>query len=159
MWAAFTLGCFFGALVFHAVLCNLTNSHKPLGKFLLAGVSFGLFLSILLYSRYGFRLESIAGLLVFAFASEFYIFLFSMVSTSISVRLLVTLGAKPLDPASLRLIYSGRGMVHRRLEDLSSSGMLERSPEGYCITPKGARMVQYFRTLRIFFNPYRDSPL
>ena len=104
---------------------------------------------------------AVATLLLYALGCELYIFLFSMVSTSVSVSILLTLGANSITEQELQRVYSGRDMVARRLERLVTGGFLAPTPDGgYRITARGHRFIARFGYLRAFFghqNPQAPS--
>ena len=140
------------ALVFHVCLCHLVRRGGAFSKFLLAGGTGGLALALHAFLRSKVDAEVAAGLLVYALACEFYIFLFSMVSSSISVSLLFILGTNHVTPRDLETFYSSRGMIVRRVEKLVTSGLLSQNETRYTITKKGRRLVHLLRRLGNFFG-------
>lgn len=140
------------ALAFHVLLCHLVRRGGAFAKFLLAGGTGGLGLALHTFLRHQADTEVAAGLLVYALACEFYIFLFSMVSSSISVSLLLILGRNHATPQDLEMLYSSHGMIVRRMEKLVTSGLLSQSEGGYEITEQGRRLVHVLGRLSTFFG-------
>ena len=97
-------------------------------------------------------MEAAAAVLLYALACELYIFLFSMVSSSISVSLLLALQGHREAAADLQALYPKAGMVSRRLEKLASSGLLVKIDGCYEIDDKGRRLIAVFRQMRKFFG-------
>jgi hypothetical protein len=149
---------FLAAIALHAALCRLVRRGGAFAKFLLAGSAGGLALSFHAFSRRQVDVETAAGILVYALACEFYIFLFSMVSSSISVSLLLILGAHRPVLADVETLYSSHGMVTRRLEKLVASGLLSQGDAGYRVTEKGWRLIRILGRLRIFFGHAGAGP-
>ena len=151
---------FLAALALHAALCRLVRRGGAFAKFLLAGGAGGLALSFHAFSRRQMDVETAAGLLAYALACEFYIFLFSMVSSSISVSLLLILGAHRAMLADLETaLYSSHGMIARRLEKLVAAGLLSQGDAGYKVTEKGWRLIRILGRLRIFFGHAGAGPV
>jgi hypothetical protein len=140
------------ALGFHVILCHLVRRGGAFAKFLLAGGTGGLALALHAFLRSKVDAEVAAGLLVYALACEFYIFLFSMVSSSISVSLLLILGTNQVTSTDLETLYSSHGMIVRRMEKLVTSGLLSQNERGYTITEKGQRLVRVLDRLGTFFG-------
>ena len=149
------------ALGFHVLLCHLVHRGGAFAKFLLAGGAGGLAFALHAFLRSKADAEVAAGLLVYALACEFYIFLFSMVSSSISVSLLLILGTNQVTPqvtpTDLETLYSSHGMIVRRMAKLVTSGLLSQSERGYTITEKGRRLVQLLGRLGTFFGHVNTS--
>jgi len=137
---------------FHAVLCRLVPRVGALGNFLLVGTLAGAALTVRAHAEYGRGVEALASILIYAFACEFYIFLFSMVSSSISVSLLLTFRPGNIVGDQLPLLYSSSGMISRRLEKLVAAGLLSQNGGIYVTTDKGRRLIRTFYRLRGFFG-------
>jgi hypothetical protein len=152
MWALLATVSFFATIGVHVIVCHGVSRGGALVKFLFTGSLMGAALAIQSYSRYGFGAETVASLLAFAMACEFYIFLFTMVSGSISVSLLLALRKGPVLVDKLPALYSSYGMISRRFEKLTKSGLLEHRRGRYMITGKGRRIVAAFQRLRLFFG-------
>jgi ABC-type siderophore export system fused ATPase/permease subunit len=152
MWLAIAAGYFALALVVHSVLVRVFQRRGAFFNFLIAGSLSGAVLVAQLATR-RFDDAAVATLLLYALGCELYIFLFSMVSTSVSVSILLTLGRHSITEQELDRVYSSRDMVARRLERLVTGGFLAQTRDGaYCITASGHRFIARFGFLRAFFG-------
>ncbi len=152
MWLVTAYGYFAFALVLHSVLVRVFHRRGAFFNFLIAGSLSGAVLLAQLATR-SFDHAAVATLLLYALGCELYIFLFSMVSTSVSVSILLSLGAHSITEPELQRVYSSRDMVAHRLERLVTGGFLAPSPDGgYRITSSGQRFIARFRYLRAFFG-------
>lgn len=152
MWFSLSLAYLLGAVAGHAVLCRLPVPGNVVVKFLLVGGALGLGLvghGILLY---GPRLETWTAALLFAFASELYIFLFTLVSSSVSVALLLKLRVGSLTKTQIDALYDSCSMVEGRIEKLLANGLLRQSAAGYALTHKGRVLLTVFGGLRRLFG-------
>ncbi len=75
-------------------------------------------------------IELIAALLCYALACELYIFLYTMVSSSVTVSLLLRLRHGPADWQQLDADYSDETMVDGRLTKLVANGLIVLDPRG-----------------------------
>jgi len=121
-------------------------------KFLLAGGAVGAGLLAHVGAQEFDAIEALASVLLFALACELYMFLFSVVSGSITVSILLALDRCCAPANDLEALYPSHGMVSRRLEKLVSSGLLAEQDTGYLITSEGRRLIATFGRLRRFFG-------
>jgi DNA-binding HxlR family transcriptional regulator len=143
------LGAAVGA---HAVACRLPLSGTSFGKFLGVGGALGLGLAGHLAAVYGAPVESLAALLVYAFVCELYIFMFTLVISSVSASILVTLDGSSLTEEEIGERLGGEAMLSLRIERLRAAGLLEATVTGYRVTDKGRRLLGAWRSLRRFFR-------
>jgi hypothetical protein len=145
MWAPSLLALLI-AIAGHAGLRRIAPGLGSVSAFLLAGCVVGAALAAALFERWGLRMETWAALAAYAFACELYIFLFTLVGSSVSVAFLYRLrsGAPPA--------ADGRAMVTRRLQRMVTSGILEKTDTGYRHTTRGARLLRAYRYFRAFFR-------
>jgi hypothetical protein len=120
-------------------------------RFLLVGGAVGCVILAWLARTYGLSVEFWAGMLVYAFACELYIFLGTLVD-SVSVSLLLALRRGSSSRAELDRLSSGRAMVASRLEKLCEHGLLGRAGDGYTVTRRARWLLLLFRALRFFFH-------
>jgi hypothetical protein len=121
-------------------------------RFLLVGGAVGCVMVACLGRTYGLSVEFWAGMLVYAFACELYIFLGTLVDSSVSVSLLLALRRGSSSRAELDRLSSGRAMVASRLEKLCEHGLLGRAGDGYTVTRRARWLLLLFRALRFFFH-------
>jgi DNA-binding HxlR family transcriptional regulator len=152
VWALYVVASFATALVLHALLCRSRLQGDSVSKFLVAGSSVGLSLVLTLVTLNGFGLSTWAGLLSYAFICELYIFLFTLVGSSVSASLLIRMRRGNISIAEIDRIYSSHSMVEERLETLKKHAFITRSPDGWTLTGKGKRVLVLFRTLRRIFR-------
>jgi hypothetical protein len=155
LWALVYYG---GAVAGHAVACRLTRGN-PITKFLMAGGAGGLALSCHLLLAAGPSLGLVAGLAAYAFACELYLFLFTMVGSSVSARLLLLLRQRNLSDDEIRDLYEPRGMVERRMERLVVAGLLRRDGTRCDVTARGRRLACLFLAVKQFFRHPQEPPL
>ena len=152
MWLALVAAYLALAVLAHAALTRLPVGPNVVVRFLLVGAPVGAGLAVHLVALYGVAVETLSGLLVYAFASELYIFLFTLVSSSVSVALLLTLLGRPLSDSSVEDRYSPEQMVDGRIVKLLANGFLAEAEDGYVLTAKGRRTLATFERLRRTFR-------
>jgi hypothetical protein len=148
---------FLGAVAGHALLTRLPLAGNSVSKFLLGGGLLGMGLCYHAWSLFGWQLAAAALLVSYAFMCELYLFLFTMISSSVSVKLLLTLRERDLAKPEIDKLYDAAGMVERRLERLLAVGLLEGDRTAYRVTGRGRKMVNTFRALKHFFR-HADGP-
>jgi hypothetical protein len=121
-------------------------------KFLALGAPLGLILGSQEIWLRGLAVETCAALLLYTFACELYIFLFTLVDSSISAPLLLALSSASLTQAEIDRLWPGTEMVDRRIEKLVASGFLRATSSGWVVTAKGWALLAVFRILRQFFR-------
>ncbi len=157
LWA---IPCFLAAVAGHALLVRTRLPGNSVAKFLAAGCPLGLALAVYLLAFHGLSVGACAALAAYAFACELYIFLFTMVTSSVSVKLLLSLRAGDLSAAEIDALYGSTGMVARRVERLLAVGLLEPDGGSYRVSPRGRRLVRTFAVLKRFFrhSPWPAAP-
>src|SRR5262245_20390870 len=146
------------AVAFHAVVCRLPLKLSVVLKYLLAGGLVGLGLAIWLVMTYGLSIPTLAGLVTFALASQLYIFMFTLILSSVSAIWLRRLHRGSIDTETLAEAYSPAWMVDSRLERLADNDFLERTGDDYRVTEKGRGLMRTFGRLRRFFNHAPREP-
>ena len=152
MWSLLVLAYLALAVLGHAVLTRLPVGPNVVARYVITGMLAGAALAVHLISLYGVAVETLSALLVYALASELYIFLFTLVSSSVSAALLRTLLRGPLSDGSIEDRYSPDQMVDVRIVKLLANGYLAEGPEGYVLTEQGRRTLAVFRRLRRTFR-------
>jgi membrane-bound ClpP family serine protease len=153
MWCLLPFAYFLLALGGHALFARLHASGNRVPQFVLVGSTCGLALVFHLSKLSETPATAyLAAVVVYAFACELYIFLFSFVTSSVSVALLVAgtrqAGPDQAEPASL----SPTEMVEQRLRMLGDSGLLDRRQECYHLNGRSRMIVAVYRALRRFFR-------
>ena len=153
-WLLLSVASFFASVASHAVLMRiLPSANRPIA-FLVTGGLIGLAMLVVVARMYGMLSVQLAGAAAFyAFACEFYLFLFSSAITSISMNILVRLRHQSLTTDKITRDYGGARMVERRIERLTSTGLMQkRSGDTYTVTARGHRLIGFLGVLRSFFR-------
>lgn len=151
MWLAHSVLSLVGAIVAHGLASRLLPGNV-VAKFIGVGAIIGLALAGYEFTVFGLAPESVAAVLLYAFGCELYIFLFTLVSNSVSVGLLLALRAGTMSVDELEQRYSSSYMVTSRLQKLTTNGFLRRDGDAYLLTAKARALLARFRTLRGFFG-------
>jgi hypothetical protein len=141
------------SLGLHAVVGRIRPGGNRVAQFLAAGGIGGVALVIHLWASSGITpAAKWAGVIAYAFACELWIFLFTFVTSSVSVGLLLSkLATSPgRGPASPSL--ASADMVSQRLQNLTEAGLLRQHAEGFSLTSGAHRLVAIHRRLRHFFR-------
>jgi len=153
VWLVSALFALVGAVIGQVVVARLHFGGGFVARFLLVGGAVGLVMAGSLVRAYGWGVEFWAGLFVYAFACELYVFLVTLVDSSISVSLLLLLLRRGSSSrAEIDRLSSCRAMVASRLEKLCVNGLLTRAESSYALTGRGLRLLVLFRALRVFFH-------
>jgi hypothetical protein len=153
MWLLAPLVGFLVAVLFHAAVGRLPLIPNSVLRFLATGGLVGLVLLVLLATRDGLFSPAFAtGILIYAFLSELYIFLFTFTLSSVSANLLARLQRRPLMPEEVAELYSGRNMTAARIARMVDSGFLASGQVGLELTAAGERTVRSYERLRRLFR-------
>ena len=155
MWLASALLALAAAVGGQFVLARLRPGGPFVVRFLAVGGVIGLVLAGQLMHRHGAGAEFWAGVLVYGFACELYLFLVTLVGSSASASLLRILRYGSATRAVIDGLSSGQAMVVSRLETLCVNGLLSRVSDGYALTRRGRCLLIPFRVLRLFFHGRR----
>lgn len=151
MWPACYLAL---AVIAHGCLVRIDWRKSLVSKFLVIGFVFGITLTGHMWVIYGVALPTFAAVTFYAFACELYMFLFGMVISSVSSRLLLTLKGTMLSGARIANMYGADGMVERRLERLVEAGLLNRDGDKWELSREGIRVMRTGVALkRLFGHP------
>ncbi|GIW82348.1 MAG: hypothetical protein KatS3mg105_4155 [Gemmatales bacterium] len=152
---------FFVAVLGHSIAGRLGMIQNSVARFLVVGSVAGLTLLVVLCRHAVSALDVMAGLTFYAFLCELYIFLFTMVSSSISAKTLRLLWQGPMSAEQLEAVYEGAGMVQRRLERLQATHLIRTEGKHRTLTAKGERLVRWLRFFRDFFHrlPTSNCPI
>jgi hypothetical protein len=150
IWLEISLVAFFAATVAHCVFTRLPGPLNSVSRFLVVGGLVGLALIGMLWRLQVPTISAVAGILLYAFLCELYIFMFTFVIGSLSVgilmELLTTGAALRPDPEA------GSEMTRRRLVTLERNGFLANIRGALVLTRKGRTTVFLYRSLRAFFR-------
>jgi hypothetical protein len=151
MWLALPPAYLVVALLLHALAVRMRPSGNRVHLFLVLGSLTGVALIWHVAANTSLTLPAQAAVvLLYAFGCELYVFLFTFVTSSVSVALLVSPG--PGQPAG-----APAEMVRRRLAVMHAAGLLQVAAAGYVLTPRARHLVRIYRDLRGFFR-HRTNP-
>lgn len=159
MWLWEAVTGWMTVVVLHAVLCRLPIKANIVAKFLMAGIPLGLLLAYRQLDHTGLSVKSMAGLTLYAFICELYIFIFASVPASISISLLRTLHKKVMTQDEINQCLESRALFEWRLSGLEREGLLEKTSSVCRVTVKGKRLAGFFRALQKFFGHSRAPEL
>jgi hypothetical protein len=119
-------------------------------RFLMVGAVAGVGLAATLAIAAVHPYEAVAGLLVYAFLCELFIFLFTLVGGSISVAILLRVYRR--QPLRVRSERETKYGVTSRLDNMERTGLIARAGNRYSLTERGAALLRRARRLRWFFH-------
>jgi hypothetical protein len=136
----------------HAAVCRVRGELGTLARFIIVASAGMLLLIALATSLRATVEETLGALLIYAFACELYVFLFTLTLGSVSAQLLVLLAQSPRSPGALDAAYSGRDMTQLRIERMACNGLIVARDGLIELTGTGRRLVGAFASLRRFFG-------
>lgn len=156
MWFLAVLSSFIVAVGLHAIVARLRPDGNRVRQFLATGALAGLWLIVQLTRTRGTD-PTIWGatLGVYAFACELYIFLFTGVTSSVSVALLLSKRPGGNGPGLAQAMDSAdlpAQMVQRRLQSMEAAGLLRQEGTRVALTARSRWLVRRHRALRSFFG-------
>ena len=152
MWVIWPFPFLLFAIAIHAVYMRVWIGGNSVIRFVFVSGFLGLALLVLLVVKYGFNLQTFAALAAFLFLCELYIFVFTLVLSSISAKVLILLYTRRVSVSELEAMYDTSGMVERRLKRLIAVGFLGQKENKWQLTGKGRRLIRIFAMLQRFFG-------
>ena len=146
------LAAFVLAVLLHGLAMRAPLRLDVVRRFLVIGVPLGAALAAVLFARFGPTIPAIASILLYALLCELYIFLFTLVLSSVSATMLIMLRRGPVQASALASVYEPREMVNLRLDRLLKNGLVEKASGRFTLTGKGERLHRMFTGLRRFFG-------
>jgi hypothetical protein len=157
VWLVVALAHVLVAVAVHLIGIRLPLGLRSVPLFVVVGLIVGGALGLTLLIVFGVSSQTFAGLMVYAFASELYLFFFTLVLSSVSVSILLRLRAGAADEADLIEMYSSEQMVLSRVERLATYGFLVPRGDGYAPTPRTRRLVRLYVVVRRLFGHERAA--
>jgi hypothetical protein len=146
------------AVLAHAMLSRIQRlPGNMVARFVAPAGVIGLGLLAVLLTRYGLDLPTLAGLLLYGLGCELYVFLFTMISSSVTVAILLRLQSAGLTRREIDLLYNEEEMVAGRVARLVANGFLVTTPSGYAVSDRGHVLLHNFARLRRFFGQERSE--
>jgi hypothetical protein len=140
------------AILLHVVACRLPLRFGSVLRFVMIGSICGLVAVIVMVAEYGLTADVAGATLVFAFAAELYLFLFTMTLGSVSANILALLSRTPASPVEIDNLYDDRLMAALRVERLLATGLAQEHDGIISLTPKGELISRLFAVLRTAFD-------
>lgn len=139
---------FLATILLHALLGRLGRPRNSVFRYLAVWGIGNLVLTAWFYGQRACGIEWLAGLALFAFLGELYIFLFTFVISSVSAAIL-------MNSSSLKNRFprkEPKKMVEKRILTLVHVGILRASSGGKELTGKGRFVLKSYQTLRALFG-------
>ncbi len=140
------------AIILHATSCRLPRSRNSVIRFLIVGSTVGVVLIAVLTLVYGLSPQLIAGVLIYAFLCELYIFLFTLAMSSISANLLLNLSYGSMTQQQIDHNYDSSLMLTKRVNRMVINGLIKDTGHEIRLTLRGRRLLQMLERLRTFFH-------
>jgi len=158
MWLVLLVLCFALSLGLHAIATRLRPRTNRVVSYAVVALVAGLLLAWAVVARHGFGVQTWAALFVYALGAELYVFLFTMIGSSITARLLILLRRRAMTPVEIDAAFPTSGMVDDRMRNLARNGFIRaETASTYALAPRGWMLVRCFRPLRTFFR--RKQPV
>jgi hypothetical protein len=158
MWLPLVILCFTLSLGLHAIATRLWPRTNDVLSYAAVALSAGLVLVLALFEVYGPDVRTWAALCLYALTAEFYVFLFTMIGSSITARILTVLRRRVMTQVEMDAAFPTSGMVEDRVHNLLHNGFIRvDSDSTFRLTPRGWLLVRCFRPLRRFFR--RGQPI
>lgn len=154
-WFWYSMSSFVLAVLSLGLLVRVFVNFNRVFLFLGSGGVIGIALVGILFREYGFSIRFISGSLCYAGLCELYIFLFTMVGTSISATLLTKCAKGTYSLEKIDQLFSSEFMVESRINTLEKRKFIKKNADQeqlYILTEQGQRLVRHFVTLQSFFN-------
>jgi hypothetical protein len=146
------LVAFVVSVIVHLCANRLWPRQNHVFTFLIPGLVVGVILLLILLKTRS-KLDALEASLIYAFACELYIFLFTFVVTSISVAILVWLKEDGRLPESRIDAAQDHGdFVGGRINRMIESGIFRKKDEQLDLTAKGTILLVAYKGLRRFFG-------
>lgn len=141
MWLEFSLIAFAAAVLLHAILSRLQSRGNRVFQFVgCASCGAILLLFEILAAPTLDNLARFAAIAIFGFVCELYVFVFTLVTSSVSVSLLFGGSAATDAPAG--------DMVVKRVQRMLETGLVEKEAGFLTMTRKGKVLVRIFALVR-----------
>jgi hypothetical protein len=151
MWFISALAALAFAIAAHFAT-SLYIASNALARFVAIGCLTGVVLMAWLYRAYGWEIETVAAILVYAFACELFIFLFTFAGFSVSANLLTRLSKEAMTDSQIDQLYGSTQMVQMRIDRALSKGLIIMDGDEVRLTVAGRRLVVAFNLLRACFR-------
>jgi hypothetical protein len=146
------LAAFAAAVIAHALWRRVFSGRTAVVTFIVWSAIWAGAVAAIEIVRYDLT-SALTALLLYALASELYIFVFTLSAHSVSARLLAVLDNGPRGALDLEDVCDPERMVQERKTQMLQTGLLSRASSEYRVTDKGRRVLDTFERLHRFFFP------
>lgn len=152
MWVLLPVGAFAVAILLHGLVVRLALRVDSVRRFLLVGFPIGIFVVASAFALFGMTIRGFAAIFLYAFLCELYMFVFTLVLSSVSATMLIMLRRRSVKASAFTSAYDPREMVFLRLERLLRNGFVERVDGRLAVTSKGMTVHKAFKRLQQFLG-------
>jgi hypothetical protein len=153
MWLLLGLVFFALSVGLHALVSRARSRSNRVVSYAVVAFAAGLGLAWVAFGRHGTDVQTWAALVLYALTAELYVFLFTMIGSSITARIVITLRTRDMTLNEINLVFPSSGMVDQRIDNLIRNGFIHaEGPSAYTLTPRGRLIVMGFRPVRSFFR-------
>ena len=152
MWAVSAVSASLTALVLNSFAARFRFHENAVVRFVAIGCGVGFILSAGLWRAYGLSMETAAAILLFAFFCELYVFLFTLVLSSVSVNIMLRLRRGSISEPMLEEIYSGKAIIALRIDRLLQRRVLQKNGSFIEATERGRRLASLFNRFQRLFG-------
>ena len=150
-WLGWALGTFVLSVFAQSMILRLAKLRNGMLAFVIAAFPLGLALMAVLLPVYPAD-PAWAGVLLYAFLCELWMFAFSSTFSSVSANLLLHLNVRPMHRDEIDLLYDNRAMIQRRISWLGNIHAAIKKDGRLVPTEKVRRLARLFDALRAFFG-------
>lgn len=150
-WLGWALGTFIFSVFAQNMILRLIKLRNGMLAFVIAAFPLGLVLIAVLFVAYPTD-PALAGVLLYAFLCELWMFVFSSTFSSVSTSLLWHLNVRPMRRDEIDRLYDNREMIQRRIRWLSIIQAAVEKDGRLIPTEKGRKLAGLFDVLRAFFG-------
>jgi hypothetical protein len=148
----YTLIFFFLSVFLHCISIRIFNKINIFYLYIVIGTFTGMALISYQYSASINYIEIISSITLFALLSELYIFIFTLVISSVTVQILISMIAGPQDISTVKNDDLYDEMVQLRVARLIKNQFLILSNDSLIITNRGLRLIRFFNWLKSVFK-------
>jgi ABC-type siderophore export system fused ATPase/permease subunit len=150
-WLSIAIGTFVLSVFAQRVILRVTRLQNGMIAFVAAGLPLGLLLMAVLLHIYSAS-SAWAGIWLYAFLCELWIFVFSSTFSSVSANLLLQLRLQPMRREEIDQLCDSREMVRHRLSWLRYIQAAAERDGRLMPTERGRQLARLFDALRTFFG-------
>ncbi len=152
MWLVYPSVALAAAIGLNAAAIPLHLIDNAIVRFAVIAAGVGSFLFAGLYVFYGFGIETVAAIFMYSFGCQLYVFLFTLVLSSVSVNIMLRLKRGTLTERQLNEIYDSATMAELRVNRLLKNNLVAYDSGRIAATTRGRRLASMFDRFRKLFG-------